>query len=423
MRIVLVLSRFPALSETFIVSKFRGLRERGFDVHIFCNESQSDWSEMPHVPGKLRNLVHVVWPHRPRWLALMLLPFALVRSLFLNPLGTFQYLVRGARLFGLDVFRRFYLDAELVNLKPTIVNFEFGAVAVDRMHVGKLLGCRVIVSFRGYDLYKVGLQKSTYYHDVWENADALHLLGRDLWKHAQLRGCSGEKLHRLIPPAIDPEVFGKLDKHHTEKVGSAKRPFRILSVGRLEWEKGYDYALQAVHLLRQKGVECEYHIVGVGKSLDAITLAQNQLNLRDCTVLLHALPPSKVIEEMEWADVLLHAAVCEAFCNVVVESQAIGLPVVCTDAGGLRENLLDGETGFIVPRRNPRALAEKLHFLSENIESREKMGQAGRKRAFEHFLLKDQISAFVSLYEQVLGKEAGPEIEVLHKASASAHRI
>lgn len=423
MRIVLVLSRFPALSETFIVSKFRGLLERGCDVRIFCNESDSDWSKMPHVPVELRSLVHVAWPHRPRWLALLLVPFSLIRSLFINPFGTLRYLVKGTRLFGLGVFRRFYLDAELVNLKPSIVNFEFGALAVDRMHIGELLGAKLIVSFRGYDLYKVGLQTSNYYREIWENADALHLLGRDLWNRAQLRGCPGGKLYRLIPPAIDPESFGKFDKHHTQKVGSSERPLRILSVGRLEWEKGYEYALQAVHLLREKGVKCEYHIVGVGKDLEAITLALKQLNLKDCTVLLHAQPPSKVMEQMDWADVLLHAAVCEAFCNVVVEAQAMGLPVICSDAGGLRENLSDGETGFVVPRRDPRALAEKIHVLSEDPALREKMGQAGRKRAFEHFLLKDQISAFISLYEQVMGEGTGAGIKVIHNASAPVHHI
>jgi colanic acid/amylovoran biosynthesis glycosyltransferase len=323
----------------------------------------------------------------------------------------------------LDVFRRFYLDAELVNLKPEIVNFEFGALAVERTHIGQLLGTKIIVSFRGYDLYKAGMQDPNFYDKIWENADALHLLGLDLWKRAQLRGCPEAKMHKLIPPAIDPGVFGKVEKHHTKKVGTQERPMRILSVGRLEWEKGYQFALQAIRILRDKGLRCEYHIIGIGKELEAITLAIDQLQLNDCTVLLQAQPPSKVLAEMEWADVLLHPAVCEAFCNVVIEAQAALLPVVCTDAGGLPENVQNGVTGYLVPRRDAGALAEKLMLLASDPDLRQRIGEAGRKRALQSFILKDQISAFISLYGEVLGRNPDREFEMLQNTSVPAHHI
>src|SRR5262249_3263236 len=107
------------------------------------------------------------------------------------------------------------------------------------------------------------------------------------------------------------------------------------------------------------------------------------------------------------ADVFLHAGISEGFCNAVLEAQAMMLPVVCSDADGLRENVVDGETGFVVPRRNPAALAEKLAGLAANPAQRQVLGAAGRRRVLSHFQVKDQIPAFERLYRQVLKEWAG----------------
>jgi len=405
-RIVLVVPFFPKLSETFIVSKFLGLLARGWDVHVVCAQSDpEEWKNFPELSSQtnIRKRVHVVWRTQPRWLAATLMPFALLRCLLRHPKGTWAYLRKGWKRWGADTLRRLYLDAELLVLRPHLVHFEFGALAVDRMHIKDLIGCKVVVSFRGYDLNYVGLEDPDFYRDVWEHADALHLLGEDLWRRAQKRGCPPEKPHALIPPAIDAEFFDPGEKCHRETAGTPQRPLRILSVGRLDWRKGYEYALQAVRLLMDKGVHCEYRIVGDGNYLEAIAFARYQLGLEGVVHLLGAQPREEVRKQMLWADVFLHAAVSEGFCNAVVEAQAMKLPVVCTDAGGLSENVADGETGFVVPRRDPKALAEKLALLAKDPSLRQRMGEAGRKRVLTKFRLDDQITTFESLYRQVLG--------------------
>jgi colanic acid/amylovoran biosynthesis glycosyltransferase len=110
---------------------------------------------------------------------------------------------------------------------------------------------------------------------------------------------------------------------------------------------------------------------------------------------------------MLWADVLLHSAVSEGFCNAVVEAQAMALPVVCADADGLSENVADGKTGFVVHRRNPKLFAEKLLQLAREPGLRQRMGQTGRRRVLERFQLPDQIASLERLYLQVLGAPLG----------------
>jgi colanic acid/amylovoran biosynthesis glycosyltransferase len=401
-RVVLILSLFPKQSETFIVSKFIGLQARGWDVHVACARlDQSAWDDIRLLEKttSLRRRVHASWPVRQRWLAALLLPFTLLRCLLETPRQTARYLRGGWRRFGFDVLRRLYLDAELIRLKPDLLHFEFGSLAPERMYLKELLNCRMVVSFRGYDLNYVGLDRPGYFQAVWDEADVLHLLGEDLWQRAQSRGCPADKRHVLIQPAIDVDEFKPKACDNRQDPAC---PLRILSVGRLEWKKGYEYALQAVRLLLDRGIACEYHILGGGNYLEAIAFACHQMGLEGVVNLLGAQPQPVVKEQLAWADVLLHAAVSEGFSNAVIEAQAMRLPVVCSDADGLQENIVEGVTGFGVPRRDPQALADKLAQLAENPELRWRMGIAGRERVLRCFRLEDQITAFENLYRELL---------------------
>ena len=402
MRVVLLVPSFPKLSETFIVSKFLGLLERGWDVYVVCGESRrSEWEHFPELRqhAQARQRVRVSWPHRPRWLAVGLAPIAAVRSLGRNPAGLVRYLYRGFRRLGLDVLRRSYLDAELLQLRPDVIHFEFGALAVERMYLKELLGCRVVVSFRGYDLNVSGLEQPDYYNDVWANADAIHVLSEALRRRAGERGCPANQRITKIPPAVDlPELAYTTLVHRELQPGS---PVWILSVGRFTWEKGLEYGLQAVGELVKSGVEFQYRMVGEGRELDAVTFIKHHVDQAIRILQVGTLPPERIREELQRADVFLHPAVSEGFCNAVLEAQAMGVPVVCTDAGALPENVIDGVTGFVVPRRDPRALAEKLALLARDPALRKRMGEAGRQRVREHFRIEDQIGKFESLYRSL----------------------
>ncbi|HLU09628.1 MAG TPA: hypothetical protein VK003_08170, partial [Oceanobacillus sp.] len=211
MKLVLFVPAFPKFSETFIVSKFLGLLEKGHDVYIVCNQStREDWDHFKQLQSKpeLRERVYVHWRFRPRWLVGLLLPLRIVHTLYSAPKETLRYFARGLRRFHpLDLLRRFYGDAAIITAKPDVLHFEFGALAAERMYLKDLLGCKVITSFRGYDLNRSGLERGNYYADVWKSADYLHLLGHDLWNRAQMRGCPPEKPHVFIPPAIDLTFF------------------------------------------------------------------------------------------------------------------------------------------------------------------------------------------------------------------------
>ena len=409
MRIVILVPAFPKLSETFVVAHFVGLADRGWDVHVECREHVSrDWTLFPDLVERphLRRRVHAFQVSQRRWLICLQYPFLLARAILRSPIATLRYFQRGRRILGANILRRFPIDSSLIALSPDLVHFEFGAQAVGRMHLRDCLATRVVVSFRGYDLNYVGLEDAEHYRTVWDGSHAIHLLGDDLWRRAQSRGCPADKRHALIPPAVGLNWFEPTGRVRRHVRGSPERPLRVLSVGRLEWVKGYDYALQAIRLLRDRGLRSEYRIVGDGFYTRAVAFARHQLGLEGQVDLLGAQAPEEVRGHLGWADVLLQASVSEGFCNAVVEAQAMEVPVVSSDAGGLPENVQDEVTGLVVARRDAVALAEALSRLAGDPELRQRMGKAGRARVLARFNVADQISSFERLYRAVLG---GPD--------------
>lgn len=404
MRLVLVVPHFPRLSETFIANKFAGLAGRGWDVHIACGQaSLQTWADFPSLATRpdLQGRVHQDWPHEPRWLAAVLWLPVLLLTLLRAPRATTNYWRTMWPQSRWATIKQFYLDATVIALQPDILHFEFGALAVGKEYLKAALDCRLSASFRGYDLNYVGLDSPGYYDRLWATADALHLLGRDLWRRAQRRGCPPTIPHALIPPAIDVNYFTP-----SAGGGAPDRPVRILSVGRLEWKKGYEYALQAARILDERGIPFEYQVIGDGRYREPLAFTRHELGLADRVTFLGARPHEDVVAAMNWADIFLHASVSEGFCNAVLEAQAMRLPVVASDADGLPENVADGHTGYIVPRRDPAALAEKLAALAADGDLRREMGAAGRARVENCFSLSQQIADFDRFYRDMVDRHA-----------------
>jgi len=104
--------------------------------------------------------------------------------------------------------------------------------------------------------------------------------------------------------------------------------------------------------------------------------------------------------------VFLLSSLSEGISNAALEAMACGLPVVTTDCGGMREAVTDGIEGFVVPVRDPEAMAEALLRLWKDPELRRRMGEAARERVLREFRLDQQISAFLALFKDVIESSA-----------------
>ena len=100
-------------------------------------------------------------------------------------------------------------------------------------------------------------------------------------------------------------------------------------------------------------------------------------------------------------DVSALTSLSEGFPNSVVEAMAAARPVVATDVGGMRDALLDGITGRLVPAGDAAALADALARVLEDPAGAEAMGRAGRARAEALFAAEPVIAGLLSLYGEL----------------------
>lgn len=413
-RIALVVPRFPAPSETFIVNKFLGLLDRGFDVHVVAGRIEGQlFARFPALAanrGAMRRL-HTSWPTSPRAVVPMLAPGAAFALLARRGECVLLRYLTGLREKGaVERLKAWYIDAAVAALRPDVVHFEFGALAVDRMHLKRLLKTKITVSFRGHDISYVGLGCRDHYKEVWEKAERVHFLGSDLLERARRRGFPPGVPYDLIPPGIDTTAVDPGRARERSHLQVDQQPVRILSVGRLHWAKGHEYALHALALLKASGVPFEFRLIGAGAHESAVRFACTDFGLEHDVQYLGERRHSEVISEMQASDIFLHASVSEGFCNAVLEAQAMMLPVVCSDAGGLAENVQHGVTGFVVPKRDPHALAEALLKLARDPGLRNRMGVAGRERVEREFSLEANIARFAAFYERAMaGRDPGTE--------------
>lgn len=308
----------------------------------------------------------------------------------------FYYFLR-SRLGWINGIRKLIRYYLFVSIQADVVHFEFGTLAKEMIFLKEFFGFKAIVSFRGYDLNYVGLENSSYYDEVWRRVDGFHFLGQDLASRAIKRGYSrAHGVEVLIPPAIDVDFF-KRNSTYPEASGK----WVIVSVGRIVWKKGLEYSLRVIRRLVNAGYPIEFRIVGTGDYIQAIRYTIFELNLEDQVVLLGSLSPQAIKQQLEQAHVFLHLAVSEGFCNAVVEAQAMELPVVCSDADGLSENVENGKTGFVVPKWDIERPVEKMKELLDAPEKARLMGLNGRLRVLKLFKINDQIDRFNKFYKEV----------------------
>jgi colanic acid/amylovoran biosynthesis glycosyltransferase len=419
-RIVLAVPAFPEVSETFIATKFAGLVGRGLDVQLVCHSVRDDlWDGMPalrDVPG-LRSRVHVA----PGVGAVGGLGPA-ARGLIGAAVGHPQR----AAGYGLQILteqprrapRLLPFDGFVARLRPDVVHFEFGTMAAERAALRRLTGASLSASFRGWDINWFGLDNPAAYATLWREIDAVHCLGTDLLRRARRRGLPEHVPVTLIPPAVDVDFFTPPPASSVPGTGTiigtdtgpgtggggangaTRRPMRLLTIARLHWKKGHEHALAAVAALVAKGIDVEYRIIGSGPHELAVRAAIEAHGLTGRVHLEGPCPPAQVREHLWRTDVLLHAATSEGFCNAVLEAQACGVPVVCSDADGLAENVADGVTGCVVPRRDPAALARALEWLAGDAGARARMGRAGRRRVAHGFRAEEHIDRWVEYFER-----------------------
>lgn len=215
-----------------------------------------------------------------------------------------------------------------------------------------------------------------------------------------------------IPCGFDPQELQKIDKSVARKVlgWPARRPI-VVHIGRMVPRKGIETIIQSFSRLKSRS-KLKPLLVIVGgdpNGEDSIREVKRLRNIVKEEKLMNVRfngPCSRQMLKFYYsaADVFVTTPWYEPFGITPVEAMSCGVPVIGSDVGGLKSTIVPNETGYLVPPKDPDALAKCLQYILEHPQQREILGQEAIKRAYRHFTWRRIAQDISNLYEKIIAK-------------------
>ncbi len=218
--------------------------------------------------------------------------------------------------------------------------------------------------------------------------------------------CPKEKVH-VVPLGFDLKPFR--DKKETERVntrssyGIAEDEVALAIVGRLAPIKNHGYFLDIIETVLDKTTKkLKCFIVGDGPEREKIALRVEQINNRFPDAIIMTSWITDIGTFNAGMDLICLTSMNEGTPVSLIEAQAGGVPVVTTEVGGVKDVVLDGETGFVVPVEDKKSFSDCVLELVENEKKREKMSQNGWNFVKEKFHYQTLVQNMDQLYSGLL---------------------
>lgn len=311
---------------------------------------------------------------------------------------TLKKLIQGKR----QELQQQNLNLALKNISPDLIHIQWPSVIPWFEEVLLKQEIPVILSQRGFHNNVrpfVDEDNFQYLKKWYPKMAGFHSVSRAIAANGDKIWTSSEKIDKVVYTGLPLE---KMPFSEAYKVSS---PLKMLSIGRAHWIKGYDYALRVCKLLKERNVSFVYTIIG-GAGDEELQFLVDDLGLQDYVILENRKPQKEVFRLMQEASLLLMPSLEEGIPNVVVEAMAIGLPVISTDCGGVPELIEEGVNGWMVPTRDPGAMAEAIEVFANLPELKIKdMRLDARKKVEMQHGEKQMVERMEELYYQVLREQ------------------
>lgn len=199
---------------------------------------------------------------------------------------------------------------------------------------------------------------------------------------------------------IDFEAFGptKNPLKLKQELGLSESTPLVGTIGNIRESKGYEYLIQSAKLVLEKVPNVLFLIVGEKeeKLFGDLSKLTERLGLKERIKFLGF--REDIADCLNILDIFVLSSTTEGFSIATVEAMSLAKPVVVTDCGGPGEIVIDKQTGFLVPPRDPESLAEKIILLLKNKKLREEMGTKAQIWVRKRFSLEENIKNYESLY-------------------------
>ncbi|HPB67760.1 MAG TPA: glycosyltransferase family 4 protein, partial [Candidatus Omnitrophota bacterium] len=188
------------------------------------------------------------------------------------------------------------------------------------------------------------------------------------------------------------EIRAKYKKEGFEQI--------LLFVGRLVRQKDIPNLFSAFKYILQEKPKTVLLLAGEGPLKTDLGLLSEKEGIAKNVRFVGSVDHAEIQKYYSACDIFVLPSIFEGRATVIVEAILSKKPIVSTDVSGLREWLVNGETGFVVPRRNPKALADKVVFLLNNPEKIVSFGNKGYEVAQKNLKVIGDIRSMITLWEK-----------------------
>lgn len=315
----------------------------------------------------------------------------------IDPAVTVVYLKTGG-------FAGYFLNAKELSERvrefaPDVVNCHYASGYGTLARRAKLHP--LLLSVWGSDVYEFPLKSPVHKKLVLQNlraADCLASTSHVMAKQVN-RVFGFQKEIFITPFGVDCGLFAPAATLKT------REEFCIGAVKALEPTYGMEYLIEAFALFDQMaGPDCKTSLViyGKGEQKEELQHRIDALGLSGKAKLAGVVPNTEVPAILNEMDVVCLPSLSESFGVAAVEAMACGVPVIASDVDGFLETVEHDVTGFLVPVKDPQAMAKRMLELKNNPELRQQMGEAGRERALRLYDFQKNVDAMEIYYHKTI---------------------
>lgn len=398
-KVAYMMSRFPKLTETFILYEIITLEKQGVSVEIFpllreypdtMHKEAQELTDRAHFhPFISTKILSAHWYFLRKDFRTY---FKMIGEVLGGTFGSANFFFGALGILPKTV--RFAYEMDRLDVEHVHAHFA-SHPAIAGLIVNRLTGIPFSFTAHGSDLH---VEKKM----LGEKIRASHFATTVSFYNKELMVKEGgensrEKIH-VVRCGVDTKLFSPSEKKNTDA------PFQILCVASFEEVKGHQYLVEACKILNDQNLSFECHLVGYGPLKNNITDLIKSLDLNDKFHVHGGLPRNEVLEMVKNADVFVLPSVPtkqgkrEGIPVVLMEAMASGLPVISSRLSGIPELVEHEKSGILVEPRDSDALAKTLIDMMRNPDDRIRMGQAGREKIINEFDLEKNTLKILDLF-------------------------
>ena len=402
-KVAYIVSRFPKISETFILREMIQIEQENWDVSLFPLILETPQVMHPEAKPWLDRLHYYPWFSFDIAVA-NLIQFLKTPFLYLS----LWYTIIRENHASL----KFLLRAIAILPKTVRIAAAMSQNGISHIHAHYATH-PALAAWIIHRLTGISYSVTVHAHDIFVDRSMIELKLRDavfvaaiseynrefLARH--LGGWVREKTH-IIHCGIQPGLYAGSTKIKNDS------SFDIVSIGSLQPYKGMQYLILACALLQARGIPFSCRIIGGGEERSMLEelIVKNDLSQR--VKLLGAMDQVKVASVLSEAQVYVQSSVItpsgkmEGIPVSIMEAFASGVPVVASQISGIPELVIPDETGYLVPPADVETLADVLEHVYLNPVEANSLAKAGQEKVFREFELCANVQKLSLLFQQTL---------------------